>query len=239
MLGRIRNIVKGIPVVGYVVRKAVGMVRTKRRGFPGSAEYWEARYKAGGTSGRGSYEDLAVWKSEIVNEFVQQQGVQSVIDFGCGDGNQLSLASYPQYIGMDVSGTCIANCISRFAADHTKSFFLYDSRCFADNANVFQADLALSLDVLFHLVEDGVFESYMRHLFCAARRFVIIYSSDFEYAQQWHTRRRQFTTWIRVNLPDWTLTKRIPNQFPVDASSRTGSHSDFYIYVRAIGEGKS
>ena len=230
MLDRIRTVVGRMPLVGCLARKVLRLVRGKRYGFPGSVRYWETRYKEGGTSGRGSYGELARWKAEVVNEFVRQQGIQSVIDFGFGDGNQLSLATYPQYVGLEVSRTCTISCKSRFAGDRTKSFFLYDSLCFVDNGGVFQAELALSLDVIFHLVEDEVFDAYMTHLFSAARRFVIIYSSDFDYSQDWQTRRRKFTAWISTNLPDWTLVKRIPNAFPPDARTRTGSLSDFYVY---------
>ena len=60
------------------------------------------------------------------------------------------------------------------------SFFLYDGACFTDRAGVFTADLALSLDVIYHLTEDTVFEAYMRHLFAAGSRFVIIYATDRE-----------------------------------------------------------
>ena len=40
------------------------------------------------------------------------------------------------------------------------------------------ADLALSLDVVFHLVEDEVFAQYMQTLIQAGNRYVIIYASD-------------------------------------------------------------
>ncbi len=55
--------------------------------------------------------------------------MQAVIELGCGDGNQLPLAAYPQYIGLDVSKTAIELCKIRFACDPGKSFFLYDNSC--------------------------------------------------------------------------------------------------------------
>src|SRR5579864_6395854 len=75
--------------------------------FPGSQTYWDQRYAEGGTSGSGSYGEQAAFKAEILNGFVARHGIQSVIEFGCGDGNQLSLASYPSYVGLDVSRTAI------------------------------------------------------------------------------------------------------------------------------------
>ena len=151
-----------------LVARALG----RSRPFPGSHEYWEERYAAGGTSGRGSSGELASYKAKFLNEFVQERGITSVIEFGCGDGSQLSLTPYPKYIGLDVARTAIELCSNRFREDRRKSFFLYDPAAFVDRHDIFRAELALSLDVIYHLTEDTVFESYMRHLFGAAEQFV-------------------------------------------------------------------
>jgi hypothetical protein len=45
-------------------------------------------------------------------------------------------------------------------------------------ADLGRFDLELSLDVIYHLVEDEVFDAYMRSLFAHAGRFVVIYSSN-------------------------------------------------------------
>ena len=107
-----------------------------------------------------------------MNQFVADNAVQSVIDWGCGDGNQLSLAEYPAYLGVDVSHRAVAICRTRFQDDSTKRFL-----ALSEYRNE-TAELALSLDVIFHLVEDAVFESYMSNLFDSAQRYVIIYSSN-------------------------------------------------------------
>ena len=60
-----------------------------------SGDYWERRYRLGMTSGPGSAGKLASFKADVLNEFVRDNGVQSVIEFGCGDGTQLTLAKYP------------------------------------------------------------------------------------------------------------------------------------------------
>ncbi len=146
--------------------------------FSHSSEFWEKTYRAGNTSGSGSYGRLAEFKAEVVNGFVRDHDVASVIDFGCGDGNQLSLADYPRYVGLDVSPTILRRLIDRFASDSTKSFFLYNPHCFADRACALRCDLAVSMDVIFHLIEDDVFEKYMRDLFSCAARFVMIYTRD-------------------------------------------------------------
>jgi hypothetical protein len=196
--------------------------------FSGSAGFWEQRYASGGTSGDGSYGTLAYKKAELLNAFVQERGILSVIEFGCGDGNQLSLAEYPQYIGLDVSRTAIKMCVNQFADDAGKSFFLYDGSCFADREARLTADLAISLDVVYHLIEDATFEAYMTHLFAAAERYVIIYATNESLPRSApHVRHRAFTSWVEANCGSWRLIE--VHQGPSAESSR----ADFFIYERS------
>ena len=157
----VKDLVRPLPGV-----RRLSLLR-QRLSFGGSAPFWDRNYARGGTSGAGSYGTLGTAKAEFLNAFVREHGVRSVTEFGCGDGHQLSLADYPRYIGLDVSRAAIALCKRRFADDPTKSFFLYDGSCFVDRAGLFTSDLAISLDVIYHLVEDPVFETYMTHLFAA------------------------------------------------------------------------
>ena len=197
--------------------------------FPGSEAYWDARYAAGGSSGDGSYRALAAFKAEVLNAFVAQRGVRSVIEYGCGDGNQLRLAHYPRYLGFDVSRRAVERCRTLFAGDAAKSFALlsdYDGQ---------RADLTLSLDVIYHLVEDDVFDDHMARLFDSADRFVGIYSSNEAETDDAppHVRRRRFTDWVEAHRPDWTLAEFLRNRYPYDGDTRTGSWSDFFFYERA------
>ncbi len=227
-----------MPIVGPVARRIYRLLRGDReapRPFPGSERYWEQRYVSGGDSGPGSYGKFALFKAEILNGFVAEHEVRSVIEFGCGDGNQLELSAYPVYLGVDVSETAIARCRERFRADPTKTFQLakdYEGR---------RAELALSLDVIFHLVEDGVSFRYMGALFQAATRFVIIYSSNRDeptVGESMHVRHRRFTSWIDDSAPGLTLMVQAPNRYPNQGNYRTGSFSDFFIYRRIGGRAR-
>jgi len=231
VVSTIKRRIKSLPLFGPAAMSAKAWV--SRSVFPGSARYWERWYAGGGSSGPGSFGQLAGFKADVVNAFVESNGVRSVIEFGCGDGNQLSLARYPKYIGLDVSRTAIGLCKQRFADDPAKSFFLYDPQCFVDRDGLFRADLALSLDVVFHLIEDTVFEAYMTHLFSSAERFVIIYSIDSEaHATVGYVRNRRFSPWVQQHIPEWALVEKIDNRFPWRGDLRTGSLSDFYVYAR-------
>jgi hypothetical protein len=202
--------------------------------FPGTQTYWEERYASGGNSGQGSAGQLAAFKAEILNGFVKENSVQSIVEFGCGDGRQLMITEYPRYAGLDISPTIIKKNIERFREDHSKSFFLYTPQCFHDSAGFLSGDLALSIDVIFHLVEDHVFCTYMNNLFDAGRRFVGIYSSNEE--RSWpnsHERHRHFSSYIDEQFPQWQLIQKIPNRYPLSADRSSGSFCDFYFYEKA------
>jgi O-antigen/teichoic acid export membrane protein len=225
-----KDSIKGLPVIGEFARRVYRRYLMQDPSpFTGSGNYWESRYATDGDSGVGSYGKFAAFKAEILNAFVAQHGVSSVIEFGCGDGNQLKLARYPRYTGFDVSRTAVERCSRLFAGDASKSFALTSS--YRDE----QADLVLSLDVIFHLVEDDVFEKYMRNLFLASRRYVIIYSSNFNEDSPpngLHVKHRKFSDWILKNCPTWRLLESIPNKYPYHGDNHEGSFADFFVYER-------
>ena len=223
----------GMPMtIRELVRPLPGMrqisILRQRMAYSDSANFWEENYAQGGTSGNGSFGELAEGKSRFLNDLVRDRAVRSVIEFGCGDGNQLSLAEYPDYIGLDVSRAAIGLCQRRFGADQAKSFFLYDGACFTDRAGLFTADLALSLDVVYHLTEDAVFETYLTHLFTAGRRLVVVYSTNAEISGTApHVRHRHFTPWVEAHCPGWQLTG------VTTGPNTERARSDFFVYERS------
>jgi SAM-dependent methyltransferase len=198
----------------------------RRSLFPGSSRYWERRYAAGGTSGAGSAGRLAEYKANFINSFVKEQEIRSVIEFGCGDGQQLARAEYPSYVGIDVSQTAVERCKSLFKTDETKRFL------HSEEYRGEKADLGLSLDVIYHLTEDQVFGPYMRQLFGAATKFVVIYSSDNDRPSDVpHIKHRKFSDWVRANLPTWNLIRNERNPFPgYDDAQKT--FAEFYVFSR-------
>jgi len=225
-----RSLIHKFPVLGKTI-VGVKSIFVKRKAFTNSEQYWIERYNRNGDSGPGSYNNLAEFKSEIINSFVEANKINTVIDFGCGDGNQLSYFEFNNYLGLDVSPNAIARCRKKFQNDSSKSFKVYSE---FELENKF--DLAISLDVIFHLIEDDVFENYLTNLFDSSDKFVIIYSSDTEkpLGNSPHFKQRKFTKWISQNIKDFELIQEIPNKYKsVDAqSSHKSSVSDFYIFKR-------
>lgn len=189
-----------------------------------SSAYWENRYRTGGNSGVGSYGEVAQFKAEVINRLIDSYNIQSATELGCGDGNQLGMFRFPRYIGMDISGNAVSICQRNYAHDNTKSFVQY--RPAEIPLEPYRSEMALSLDVIYHLIEESLFDRYMRDLFSLARQFVVIYSSDSEgndgLIPQY--KNRTFTRWIGENVEGWDLVERINNPHT------NLSGADFFIY---------
>lgn len=204
-------------------------IRLARRKFASSQDYWIRRYERGGNSGAGSYGIAAQFKADFMNDFVRKQQVRSVIEFGCGDGNQLSLAEYPRYLGFDISHAALSQCRALFRHDDTKTF-----RHMEEYAGE-RAQLTLSLDVIYHLVEDDIFDQYMRRLFDSSDQYVIIYSSNVaeqSEIQLPHVRHRRFSDWVETNRTAWKQIAYVPNALRPTANNDT--LSDFFVYEREV-----
>lgn len=200
-----------------------------------SSFFWENLYRNGGNSGTGSYNKLAEFKAEMVDRILSKYQIRTVIELGCGDGNQLSCIGYKDYTGVDVSKTIIERNRERFSGDASKRFFTTEER---EKYIYEEYDLAISMDVIFHLLEQDVFENYMKDLFFLSKKIVVIYSSNHEEYTKWSEyRHRNFTGFVNRNFPFWKLVEYIPNKYPYTIGfEENTSSSDFYIYMKESSE---
>lgn len=193
-----------------------------------SATYWEQRYAAGGNSGYGSYGCLQEFKRQTLNKLIKELSISSAIELGCGDGAQLKGVQWPDYTGFDVSHHAVALCADRFRLDAQKRFLPYSEW------DSHKAEAGVSLDVIYHLVEDDVYHEYMRRIFISATKFIIIYSTNFEHqSPDTHVRHRHFSHYIATSQPGWRLKSSIPNPHKpasVDTSYADKSAADFYVF---------
>lgn len=206
-----------------------GKFKKRKPEFTSSEKYWKNRYENNGNSGAGSYNDLAKFKAHVLNDFVEKNDIQKVVEFGSGDGNQLQYFNFKNYTGYDVSEKAVSLCRALYAEDKTKAFYALPQD------KLEKGQLVLSLDVIYHLVEDDVFNSYMETLFSSSTDFVIIYASnDSEIeSNDPHVRHRVFTEWVAENVQGFELLEHIPNAYPYDKRKpRKTSFADFYIYRR-------
>lgn len=227
----LKKFISDAPVLRRIVPVLKNMIGNSR--FPGTEAYWEERYKSGGNSGSGSYNRLAEFKAKVINDFIEEKRIVSAIEFGCGDGNNLSLINYTKYIGLDISSTATKLCIHKFKNDPSKSFYVYNSLSFQDNHKLFKAELSLSLDVIFHIIEDDIFIKYMNDVFYASQKYVIIYSRDYSEKQVYHQKSRNISQWIAKNQQSFTLIKKIENPYKYDPNDPDNtSNAMFIIYER-------
>ena len=186
-----------------------------------SAAFWEARYAGGGGSGSGSRGDNAKHKADYLNAFVKDHEVRSVVEFGCGDGYQLSLANYPDYVGLDVSETAVEKCRVLFGMDTHKRFYRLPTLW------PVTAELVLSLDVTYHLVEQPVYDQHLKDVFGSATRFVVLYTTDSDVVDPAlvsadHVLHRPVCADVADRFPGWLM---------IDCLLTLGG-SGFYTYER-------
>lgn len=221
-----KKFIKKIPIIGPLALKLKRRINS--RNFNSTEEYWVERYRSGGNSGEGSYNKFAEYKGQVVNDFVAEKSIKTVMEFGCGDGNQLSYFQVPAFIGYEVSIDAVEMCKKKFKDDSTKSFFL------VSDTTPRTADLTLSLDVVYCLVEEEVYENYLTRLFESANKYVIIYSSNHNRNQVSvpHIKHRKFTDWIAANRPDFKQIRKEPNKFENEVSN--SSNSEWYFFEKVV-----
>lgn len=186
-----------------------------------ASDFWETRYNHGGNSGQGSYGQLAAYKADVLNKYVAEQQIAHVVELGCGDGNQLTLAKYPEYTGLDVSSTALKTTGEKFRNDPSKHFLLYDGATLPAGL---QGDLSMSLDVLYHLTDPQVYQEYLDNLFSLSSKHVIIYASNTSQWRDHHVVSRAFTEYIALRYPCWELEEHLPKpKIP-------GAWTEFFIY---------
>lgn len=204
-------------------------------GFRGSRHYWEMRYRIGGHSGEGSRGRSAAYKAQVLNDFIQRHGVRSAIEFGCGDGYQLNMLRIGDYTGVDVSETILRRCREMFANDPTKRFVS------VDEYRGERSELSMSLDVIFHLVEDAVYDEYLERLFSAGERFVIVYSTnaeaDTDKSGLSHVRHRPVVDDIAHRFPDFERMATEEEALPEPVRFDRGLPTRFFIYARKPSTG--
>lgn len=173
------------------------------------ASYWDNRYKSGGNSGAGSYNTEAVIKASVINAWIKEHEIRTITELGCGDGNNLQMYNVPiSYCGYDLSQTAVEICNekTRKIKNSLKYFFTSDM-----NQIDLQADLCLSLDVWYHLVDDKVFADYCNILFNGGWKYIIAYTTDTDSEfistgekQADHLKQRSFTNEYQKH-PQWEL----------------------------------
>lgn len=186
--------------------------------------YWEIRYKSGGNSGSGSYNKIAEHKAEVINNYIVKYEIKTISDFGCGDGNQINMfKGFNIYTGFDISSFIIAKCINIFR-DRNNMFFVNSI------IDLPTSDLCLSLDVIYHILDNDEYHNYMTNLFNKSNRFVLIFSTDHDDNNHdaKHILHHKFSDWVVEYYNEFKLIEVIDNNLITGAK--------FYLYERNKNE---
>lgn len=165
---------------------------------------------------------VARFRSNFLNRLIRLNEVASLIQFGCGDGRLARRLKVGVYIGVDVADI-LPSLDRQFTLGGARRDF-FTARSLPADA---EADLALSLDAINRLAGDGAFNAYLRALFGAARRYVVIHGSDRRAAWSDGPTAKPFTTHIARYFPAWRLAAHVPSPFPPAADA-----GEFFIYTR-------
>ena len=185
-------------------------------------EIWNNRYQNGCNSGAGSYNELYIFKRDIINDIINKNSIKSIIDFGCGDGNQIKEINIENYIGIDIAKASIDICKMKYNGS-SKKFYTYGE---IDTMNL-QSELTISLDVLYHILEEELYNTYLKNLFSSSSKYVLIYSSNYDgIHDRQHIHTRQFTNNIENMFPNWQMIEKINQKYPNISSA------DFYLYEK-------
>ena len=130
-------------------------------------EYWEKRYRKGGTSGVGSTGEIRDWKWKIIQEHVGE--IDNVLDVGCGDLSFWEGRDCAEYLGIDISQTIIEQ--NRKSRPHWK-FKVHQ----AGVPLHVQARIVLCLDVLFHIIDDNSFVRICQNLCTYSTEWICIHN---------------------------------------------------------------
>lgn len=166
---------------------------------PASTDYWENRYRFGGTSGKGSRGKFATMKGRLVNFAAAQYKVESLLDLGCGDGTVANLIE-GDYLGLDPSPSAVR--LARgVAPQHTFEVYRHPIEV---------RECHMSLDVIRHIMDDHAYHHHIADLFSASR-IVMVWSSDVDHYWSPHERERHWTLdipkhWRRVMFEEIGVT---------------------------------
>ena len=184
--------------------------------------YWENRYNSGGNSGLGSYGKYAEYKAKIINEYILKLEIKSISDFGSGDGNQISLLDgYETYCGYDISEYILNKC---------REIYKNNSKIkFVNKINELpKSDMCLSLDVLYHIVDENEFKNYINHLFEKSMKYVLIFTSNHNRNDKnsvSHIFHRKTVDYIIDNIKEFKLIDTI-------ITNSLDTSANFYLYKK-------
>lgn len=134
--------------------------------------YWNKRYSAGLNSGQGSIGELRKFKWDTILSKTTIKN-KSVLDYGCGDLSFWKDHIHPEvkkYTGYDISEFIILNHKQKWLDIHPRVSFTHNI------VDVPKHDLVFCFDVLFHIIDENLFNYTLKNLISRAKDLLFIYT---------------------------------------------------------------
>lgn len=145
--------------------------------------YWENRYKNGGNSGEGSRGNHKKWKWSILDKYIHE--IDNIVDVGCGDLAFMKGIDVINYTGIDISQTMI----NQNKTLKPKWDFICSS---ADvNINELKGDVVFCHDMLFHILDDGVYKAILENLIEYSNNYISIYTWHSNPLNKWYKKQKK------------------------------------------------
>jgi hypothetical protein len=130
-------------------------------------DYWQVRYRDGGTSGKGSIGQLRDWKYRVIEHYAGN--IDDVIDVGCGDLTFWENRDCEKYTGIDISDYIIKkNQIIRpgwnFIQSNSAEYHPIGGR------------IVICFDHLFHILDEETFNAILNNLTQYSQEWIFIYT---------------------------------------------------------------
>ena len=199
--------------------------------------YWQKRYASGRTSGAGSYGAHAEYKSSVINEIVEREGIQSVLEFGCGDGNQLTYYRFPRYVGLDVTQEAVDMCSAKFMDDSTKSFQHFTP---GEHLTLGSFDMTMAIEVLMHVTRDEDYFLTLQALLDNSLRWVLLLDPLWpllKYEKGSHEKHRKLLKFLQ-ELEEFAIVEtRIHPSVTIEGrkNGEIGEMSSDFVLLRRLG----
>jgi 2-polyprenyl-3-methyl-5-hydroxy-6-metoxy-1,4-benzoquinol methylase len=129
-------------------------------------QYWDTRYRSGGTSGPGSIGAIRDWKWDTIRSYTNPD---NVIDVGCGDLSFWNNIVPDRYTGIDFAPAVIAANRTR----HPGATFIAANA--ADTQSI-SAPVVVCMDMLFHIMDDVIYDRIVTNLGRYAREWLFVFT---------------------------------------------------------------
>ena len=182
-----------------------------------SSEIWKQRSSNSGVGSRG---DLAKYKIDFINNFIKENNIKNMIDFGCGDLQIASRLEVEEYLGVDI--------VEHKHPNNIKSDKFETIVCRFDKLpRIEKAELCTCLDVFYHILSDEkkYLETAIQEIVNHSSKFIIIYAQD--------SYRSEFNNWRgHMNNSPW---RQIMEKYKLSLlfeqeEPQRGSSAKFFVY---------